>query len=601
MKVVGIIQARMRSTRLPAKILKQVCGKTVLEHDIIRLRAARLVDEVVVATGEDAANDPVAAEARRAGAVVSRGSEGDVLDRFHQAARESGADVIVRMTSDCPLFDPQLLDRMLTEFLAALETDRPFDYYSNTLGERTYPTGLDAEIFTRAALDRAHREAVRVPEREHVTPYLHQNPQLFRLGGMRSPEDHSRHRWTLDTPEDWTLIEAVYERVYREDRLFTTEEVLDLFQREPDLFSLNRAVQAKAIDPEIRGGLVIRVDMSPTIGAGHFMRCLALAQAWPRERGPVLFVMAEGGARGAARLREEGFELEQPVVAVASADDARTLVQSVERSGAEWLVVDGYRFGPDFLRPLTGRACRLLFIDDEGAADLPPVDAVLNQNLHAAEELYRGLPGTSRLLLGLDYQLLRREFLAVKGPSRTVPDRARHLLVTLGGGDTQGAVDIILQALTRVAVADLQVRVLAGGQPQDREALAARAAELPHEIEVLGPVADMPAQYAWADLAVTAGGSTLWELAFCGLPALVTVLAENQEPSSRLLSERGAVRLLGPAADLKPRQVAVQLVSLLDDPAGRQKMVDAGCGLVDGRGAERLVQTMLHWSRRRVS
>jgi len=601
MRVVGIIQARMRSTRLPAKILKVVCGRTVLEHDIIRLRAARRLDTVVVATGEDPANNPVAEEATRLGVPVSRGSEDDVLSRFYHAARSHEADVIVRMTSDCPLFDPQLLDEMLAEFLDSQNSSEPFDYYSNTLLGRTYPTGLDAEIFTMAALERAFHEATRQPEREHVTPYLHQNPQLFRLGGMRAEQDNSHHRWTLDTPEDLQLIEAIYDEVYHEDALFTTEEVLALFARRPELIHINQTVEAKAIDPEVKGGLVIRCDLSPRIGAGHFMRCLALAQAWPADRGPVVFAMAEGGVAVASRLADEGCELRVIHAQVGTEQDSAALREMVAEIGAEWMVVDGYRFDRDYLASLTGKACRLLVLDDAGAGDLPPADAVLNQNLHAHPDLYPALPASTRLLAGLEYQLLRREFLGMKRPEDTRGGPARHLLVTLGGGDPRDAAPRILQGLNALPDGDLRIRILTGHDTQSRQALQAAAQASPHEVEVLGPVQDMPAQLGWADLAITGGGSTLWELAYLGVPALVVVVAKNQIPSSRLLAEKGSIRLLGEAATLRRATVVTQVADLLADTAARQAMSVAGRELVDGQGTRRVVAKMVHWSRRRVS
>ncbi|PIE75818.1 UDP-2,4-diacetamido-2,4,6-trideoxy-beta-L-altropyranose hydrolase [bacterium DOLJORAL78_65_58] len=474
----------------------------------------------------------------------------------------------VRMTSDCPLFDPWLLDAMLAEFLASQDTDQPFDYYSNTFPSRTYPTGLDAEIFTRQALERAHREAVRPPE---------------------------------DTPDDLALIEAVYAEVYREDRLFTTDEVLALFARRPELMDINGTVRAKAIDPDIEGGLVIRVDASARIGSGHFMRCLALAQAWPRDRGPVVFVMAEAEGTVADRLAQEGFQLVSCPGPVASPEDGAALLATTRDVGAEWLVVDGYRFDTAYLARLTGHACRLLVVDDDGAAGLPPVDAVLNQNLHAEAALYPDLPAMSRLLAGPRYQLMRREFLVGPRPAASAADPARNLLVTLGGGDPYRTGETVLEALELLPTADLEVRLLAGVRPERLAELTDRARRLRQRVEILPQVADMPAQLAWADLAVTAGGSTLWELAYMGVPALVTVLADNQEPSSRLLAERGAIRRLGRAETLDAATVAAALGTLLTDAAARQAMVAAGRDLIDGRGAERVVRTMLLWSRRRTS
>lgn len=246
MNTVAIVQARMGSTRLPGKVLRVLNGRTVLGHVIHRVRACPRVDEVVVAIPEGTRDDVLADEARLHGASVSRGSEEDVLARYYHAARSARADWVVRVTSDCPLFDPRVLGEMLEHFGAARQGAAPVDYLSNTL-ERTYPRGLDAEVFTREALARAHDEAADPAEREHVTPYLYRNPQQFVLRAHRAPVDLSIFRWTLDTDEDWRLIQAVYEELDNGEGLFSTADVLELMDRRPELKEFNRHVQQKAV------------------------------------------------------------------------------------------------------------------------------------------------------------------------------------------------------------------------------------------------------------------------------------------------------------------------------------------------------------------
>jgi spore coat polysaccharide biosynthesis protein SpsF len=192
-----------------------------------------------------------------------RGSEQDVLDRYFGAAQATGAEVIVRVTSDCPLFDGALLDDMLAVFQRAGGLQPPsgatnhaterrleaagtgLDYLSNVQARR-FPRGLDAEIFTFAALTRAHLEASRPHEREHVTPYFYQHPELFRLHSFEGREDWSAHRWTLDTPEDWQFVEAVYAAL---GAAFTTADVLKLLKAQPELARLNAHVEQKRLAP----------------------------------------------------------------------------------------------------------------------------------------------------------------------------------------------------------------------------------------------------------------------------------------------------------------------------------------------------------------
>jgi spore coat polysaccharide biosynthesis protein SpsF len=241
MKTVVIIQARMGSTRLPGKVLKALAGRSVLSHVIERVKAAPSVDAVVIATTTAPADEAIVAEAERCGAAAFRGSEDDVLSRYQGAARQAGADVVVRVTSDCPLLDAQVLEAMIARFKA----ERP-DYLSNTQ-TRTYPRGLDVEIFTMAALDRAHREADKPHQREHVTPYLYQHPELFELAGFAHDTDHSNHRWTLDTDEDYALIEAIFDGLVATGEPVTTEAVLAFLAERPELVAINAHVEQKKV------------------------------------------------------------------------------------------------------------------------------------------------------------------------------------------------------------------------------------------------------------------------------------------------------------------------------------------------------------------
>lgn len=241
MRRVAVIQARMGSTRLPGKVLADIGGETMLGRVVARARRASTLDEVVVATSTLPEDEAVAREAVRLGAPVFRGDEQDVLDRYHGAAREFRADVVVRITADCPLVEPEVVDLVGAEFARAAA-----DYASNNMPP-TYPRGLDVEVFTADALARAWREAREPYQRVHVTPYIYQHPELFQLLPVRSERDYSGQRWTVDTPEDLTFVRAVYERLGNSD-LVTWRDVLALLDREPELTHLNQHVRQKALE-----------------------------------------------------------------------------------------------------------------------------------------------------------------------------------------------------------------------------------------------------------------------------------------------------------------------------------------------------------------
>ena len=226
MKVVAVIQARMSSSRLPGKVLKKLAGATVLSHVIARVKASGTAAEIVVATTEKPADDMVAAEAARCGAKVFRGSEEDVLSRYYLAAKEHSAEAVLRVTADDPLMDPGVLGAMVKLFREEASRGASPDYLSNNLGKRTFPLGLDVEVVRFGALETAFREAAEPYEREHVTPFLYRHPEKFKLKNFANTKDLSAYRWTLDTPEDWEKLSGIYDTLYKDGKIFDTQEVL---------------------------------------------------------------------------------------------------------------------------------------------------------------------------------------------------------------------------------------------------------------------------------------------------------------------------------------------------------------------------------------
>lgn len=241
MKFVAILQARTGSTRLPGKVLKAIGGVTMLERVVNRVRRSFLIDELIVATTVEPQDEATVSECRRIGVRVFRGSENDVLDRYYQAAQqEAGADAVVRITADCPFIDPHLIDELLRTFSA----HRP-DYASNCM-VRSYPRGLDTEVMTVQALARAWREASMPYQRTHVTPYLWENPDTFKLFSMADLDDHSDLRWTVDTEEDLELARAMYLHFRNKDD-FGWRDVLSLMTERPQLAQINQHVQQKCL------------------------------------------------------------------------------------------------------------------------------------------------------------------------------------------------------------------------------------------------------------------------------------------------------------------------------------------------------------------
>ncbi len=241
MKTVIIVQARMTSTRLPGKVLKRIMDKPLLEYQIERLQRASLADETVIATTINDSDIPIVELCRHLAIPCFRGSENDVLARYHDTALKHDADIIVRVTSDCPLIDPIVIDRVIGFFK---DNYGVYDYVSN-VQTRTYPRGLDCEVLTSSVLEEICLEALEPPDREHVTPYIYGHPERFIIGSVTYFEDQSHHRWTVDTPEDFILIKNILENIYPIKPDFTFEDCLQLIEEHPEWLKINTNIKQK--------------------------------------------------------------------------------------------------------------------------------------------------------------------------------------------------------------------------------------------------------------------------------------------------------------------------------------------------------------------
>ncbi len=237
-KIVAIVQARMGSTRLPGKTLVDIEGKPLLQHVVERIQRSRYIGRVVIATTDQAQDQPIVALGRRLAVEVFRGSEDDVLARFHFCAQAHDAGIVVRVTADDPFKDAPVADRIIEEILA----DPSLDYVSNTI-RPTYPEGLDIEVFKQEALARAYREATKAQDREHVTPYIWTHPQWFSVRNVENDTNLSHLRWTLDTEADLRLAREVYRRLYRPGAFFWMQDILGLLQKQPELSAINENIE----------------------------------------------------------------------------------------------------------------------------------------------------------------------------------------------------------------------------------------------------------------------------------------------------------------------------------------------------------------------
>ena len=337
--------------------------------------------------------------------------------------------------------------------------------------------------------------------------------------------------------------------------------------------------------------LMIRADANVAIATGHAMRCLALAQAWQDTGGRAIFAMAESVPAIDARIAAERIEAVNIKECPGSLADAACTADLASRCNATWIVADGYHFGSEYQRRLKHSAVKLLFLDDNGRAGHYVADVVLDPNPHADEGLYANRQSYTRLLLGPAYALLRREFRAYRDCKRTIPKIGRKVLVTLGGTDPDDVTLRVIEGLKTLKIEGLEAAVVVGGgNPHFRTLEAAVSGK--DQIRLIKDASNMPELMAWADVAISAAGSTCWEMCLLGVPTLLISLASHHFPISQWLDREGVSFDIGSTQQLSSQTIACKLESLLHDAETRARMSRTARKLVDGTGALKVTTLM---------
>ncbi|MBD2464236.1 UDP-2,4-diacetamido-2,4,6-trideoxy-beta-L-altropyranose hydrolase [Oscillatoria sp. FACHB-1407] len=338
--------------------------------------------------------------------------------------------------------------------------------------------------------------------------------------------------------------------------------------------------------------ILIRADASTRIGTGHIMRCLALAQGLQSAGHHPIVVAAQITPNLVSRLQTLDIQLINIPHELGSLDDAQATIALAHHYQAIWINVDGYHFGADYQRWIKAAGLNLLFFDDYQHASHYDADLVLNQNVYACPELYESRESYTQLLLGTRYALLRPEFLQWQGWQRPSNTPACKILITMGGADPDNVTLKILRAIQLIEIEGLEIIAVIGGSNPHWESLQSVVQASQDSIHLKQNVTNMPELMAWADVAIAAGGTTSWELAFMGLPTLMVILAENQRAIAEKLGELGAVINLGWHGDVTIEAIAIALTDLLSNSAKRSDMMQRNQTLVDGRGVERVVQCL---------
>ena len=570
--IAAVVQARMRSTRLPGKVLKPIVGQPLLWHIMHRLRKSELVQTICVATTNDHADDALAAYATELGATVVRGPEDDVLARLALASHAIDPDVIVRVNADAPLVDAAFVDYLIREMLR-----HQADFVMLKPGLSAIHDGADP--MTRWALDKlvikAHDDQV---AREHVSAYFKLHPDFVKVAYIDLPEKwrFSGARVSIDTPADVTFVEAIYKRLHAQAGEATLTDLVALLQREPALLDLNAHVQQK--EPVTASGTVLmRCDGGAEIGFGHVRRCLSIARALrDREGYGVRFAMKEDDL-ATKDVEAEGFPVERMPNGPKEIDWLLQLGAQYEPVAA---VLDvRTELSATSVMRLRGAGMIVATIDDASqrrlcadAAFYPPVPQVFGLNWRGTE---------SEPLVGWEWVVLGHESMP---PFSSKAGRAR-VIVSMGGSDPQGLTLPVVRVLSGLDPY-FDVTVVVG--PSADCALDQDVAKAAPRFTVVRSPNDLPRLMSEAHLGVISFGVTAYELAALGVPALYLCLTPDHATSASAFELAGMGASLGVGANETLIGQAVE--SMLADRERLKAMSAAGRLNIDGRGAHRIAE-----------
>ena len=589
MNVVAIIQARMGSSRFPGKVLQHLAGKPLLWHITSRLRQCTMLNQIVLATSNNPADDPLEEFAKEEGLVVIRGDELNVLQRYLKAARDTNADVIVRVTGDAPLVDSVTIDKSIQTLIAT-----GVDYCVGNPETPSLHEGFSP--FTRNALERLAKEAGDDPvAKEHVTAYFKVHPDfvatqfidadpLLYIEGVKL---------SVDTPADLSFLEELYKRLGDDPGMASFQDVVTLLKQEPALLSLNTHVKKKGFS--VNGiKVLVRCDAGHKVGLGHMVRCVALGDEL-REvyASGVVFAMMEDD-EGMKMVRERGFLVETNKAYESEVDWLSTLVD-IHKPNVMILDVRTSLSKDDLLK-LKKQGVLIVVIDDSTDRRLVADLVLCHPVPQVADMKWEGFAG--ELLCGWEWILLRRQFKDVyrqsllRGNSAILPGSRLRILVSMGGSDPKHATLKVIHALKGL-YNKIHLIVIVGALNADKNVIKEHLQQSNSSYEIHEDVNDMVDLMNKADLAITCFSMTAYELAAAGVPGLFICLTQSDSESACSLVERGCGLNLGLITHVQEKDIRYSVETLLEYS---QKLIDMKCklsGLIDGRGTERFARKII--------
>lgn len=599
-KVVAIIQARMGSTRLPGKVLMDIAGKPMLWHVIERVKRCKKINSIVVATTSKEEDKIVIELAKKCGVETFAGSEEDVLDRYYQAAKKFDAEIIVRITGDCPLINPSTIDEMIDLCLK-----ENAEYICGHPAIPSIEQGI--EVVSLPALGKVKNLATEDYQKEHVTIFIRKNPELFKIRVI-TPQPIFRRadmRLTVDNRDDLKLMREIYNKLYKENGIIDLKDVVKLLDENPELKEINAHVEMSAINkysvsPELRKKLlnslrvenpnkkelriVFRCDASSDIGLGHVIRCLTVAKELKRQN-HIIFATTEDETN--SYIKDFEIFLKKDETEEAFLERTNSILNP------DIIVIDKkYPYTLSFLNQLKQNKTKIVMLDNicEG---LSVSDEIIFPNAHLDKNLlkkYLSREQIERVKTGPDYVIIRDEILAFKNPVSHDLHTPPNIVVTTGGTDPEG---VLIRLIPWLKEMDLKanILILVGQGFKFQKGLEHLTDNLPDNFHVI-PYSLQ--ELIKGDIVICTFGVSIYEMIYLQIPAICISHSVENAQGARILKERyGVIDDMGYIKDINPHNLYMAIIRLLTDKGYYTNMVERYGNLIDGKGAKRAGQIIV--------
>ena len=547
-----VIQARSGSTRFPEKVLKTISGKTVLTRVLDQCKKVRSISTIVVATTTKAADDVIERLAESQGAEVFRGSEADVLSRYAESARKYALDWIVRVTSDCPLLDPNLVDQLIEK---AISEDLDFVSISTKPGgeiARSFPHGLDAEVYRREALLISDQEVTDPLEKEHVGVFITKNSNRFRIGILQNSEDLSFVRVTLDYPEDLERLNFIAENLSAD---FRWPEIVDLVrEKRPPLFFI--------------------VDSENRSGNGHIVRSQSLARALARKGQDCVFITQEPSK--ILPLFEP-----LPLKGHSGSEKADQVAKLMRSVNSKLLVVDSYLLPNLFYETLKNKSptTKIIAFDDAGEKQNVPADKLICLYSENSQK---------SLAVGLKYFPLREEINEIIELKDALSGDHKTIFVCMGGADQNGYTEKVGHALKQIPEAqNYEVHLVYGPHTTKKEV------NWPLNFKIFQNPKNFIELLRRSSLSIISAGNLAWEALALGKSSAVVQTVGNQLRSIQMIKKNKAAFVL----ENNELVFVKGIESFLQNESLRNEFQKNASEMIDGQGAERLANVIIEFGR----